>query len=664
MSDWRESILEGFIPNLHKLTLVADPDGLLTEETLSVELRQRGFDLIEFNDSVEFRYAYETQYRTIWDSGEYTDLVVVLRLPDTDLESLPYDLLQAGRRLSFNLGDLFPNLSYPIIERLEKRLLDDVFTAQEKFAPSRLGDNATKDFILEHVFSIRANLINSDVDLLKTLLRLHYGDKHLPKSLGQRFFSELERNHRFTNWPLDLIIPNAHDFFEFLQERWPLFLEEQNSENQISESRPYDGLKYSGPEQLPFGHDDIRIYVDDLFVDGLLKPVRVTAKMADGDSWMRSGIVANETDDRRIRVERLIDLVNQRLDSLESHFQGWLSFASDWAELSRLVSANELSEFQPQVEQISAKITNKFSTWLSSHYSSLANIPPTTPAMLHHVPRLIAREREDHPESKIALIVVDGLSMTQWLTLKQSIEEQSPKLKMDQAAIFAWIPTLTSVSRQSIFAGKPPIYFSGSINNTSKEESLWKQFWANNGVAEHEVAYQRSLGSGDAIEALDPDIDYSRIKALGLVVDTVDKIMHGMQLGAAGMHSQVSQWGNRGFLPELIDILIDYGFEVWLTSDHGNIECHGQGRPSEGVIAETRGERARVYSTAELRAQVSSKFTFSDEWDPIGLPNDYYPLVIGGKEAFGLKGESIVGHGGISIEEVIVPLIKFNRVEK
>jgi hypothetical protein len=24
-----------------------------------------------------------------------------------------YDLLQAGRKLSFNLGDLFPNFSYP-----------------------------------------------------------------------------------------------------------------------------------------------------------------------------------------------------------------------------------------------------------------------------------------------------------------------------------------------------------------------------------------------------------------------------------------------------------------------------------------------------------------------------------------------------------------------
>jgi hypothetical protein len=39
--------------------------------------------------------------------------VVVLRAETQELRTLPYDLLQAGRQLSFSLRDLFPNLSYP-----------------------------------------------------------------------------------------------------------------------------------------------------------------------------------------------------------------------------------------------------------------------------------------------------------------------------------------------------------------------------------------------------------------------------------------------------------------------------------------------------------------------------------------------------------------------
>ena len=59
MLSWRDQILAEFVPGINKLTLVADPDGLLTEEGMVLKLRQKGFDLIEFTDSITFRYAYE-----------------------------------------------------------------------------------------------------------------------------------------------------------------------------------------------------------------------------------------------------------------------------------------------------------------------------------------------------------------------------------------------------------------------------------------------------------------------------------------------------------------------------------------------------------------------------------------------------------------------------
>ncbi len=108
MNTWRDTILKEFVPGVSRLTLVADPDSLLTEEKLALKLQQRGFDLIEFNDPVEFRYAYESRYRSVWDRGKHTDLVVTLRLQGVDLASLPYDLVHAGRKLFFNLGICSP----------------------------------------------------------------------------------------------------------------------------------------------------------------------------------------------------------------------------------------------------------------------------------------------------------------------------------------------------------------------------------------------------------------------------------------------------------------------------------------------------------------------------------------------------------------------------
>jgi len=661
MSSWRDAILNDFVPNLSKLTLVADPDCLLTEEKLALELRGRGFDLIEFSDPVEFRYAYESKYRSSWDRGEHTDLVVILRLQDAELESLPYDLLQAGRKLSFNLGDLFPNLSYPVIEKLDRSLLDTLFEAQRKSPPDRMGDNATKDFILRHVFGIAAELIANEVELLRALLRLHYGKHQLPLMLAERLIQVLKGHDGFKAWPLSEIVPDDEAFFAFLQERWPLFLSRLGSTNQVREDSPEYGLKYPGPDRLPFDHQDIKVYIDNLFLEGKLTPVEATDIEVDAGSWVRSGIATSVVDDDELRISRLFELVEKDLPTSEACYSDWTAFALKWAELSSLVHCGNSTEYQTRLREIGDGLNTTYASWLTDHYSSLINLPSTNPAMLHHVPRRLARDIEDSSSSRAALIVVDGLALDQWVTIRHLLQKQDANLVMRESATFAWIPTLTSVSRQSIFSGRPPLYFPSSINSTNSEEKLWKQFWEGHGLSRLDVAYQRGLGDGDASNVLDTAIHPGKTKVVGLVVDKVDKIMHGMQLGSAGMHNQIKQWCQGGFLVALVGQLLDYGYEVWLTADHGNIQCDGKGRPSEGVIAETRGERVRVYPTPELRAQVAGAFPFAHEWQPVGLPAGYFPLVAGGHDAFVSPGEAIVGHGGVAIEEVIVPLVKFER---
>ena len=661
MSSWRNTILKEFVPNVAKLTLVSDPDCLLTEEKLAMELRGRGFDLIEFNDPIEFRYAYESKYRSIWDRGDHTDLVVVLRLQDAELAALPYDLLQAGRKLSFSLGDLFPNMSYPVVEQLDRSLLDSLFDAQKKTSPDRMGDNATKDFILRHVFGVAAELISTEVELLRFLLRLHYGNTAIPAMLACRLVEVLENNGSFKGWSLSQIIPDAEPFFGFIQERWPIFLETLEKPNQVKEDSSAYGLKLEGPARLPFDHQDIRVYIDNLFVEGKLTPVALPGIDIEKDSWILSGISASKSDGEDLRISRLFELVDAAGLSMESRYTDWISFAMKWAELSALIHTASNAGHEKRYRETGQRLNGLFADWLETHYASLINLPPSTPAMLHHVPRHLARYIEDQKSDKVALLVIDGLSLDQWVTVRNIIQTQSSDLVLRESATFAWIPTLTSVSRQAIFAGKPPIYFPSSINYTNSEEKLWKQFWQGHDVSKLDIAYKRSLGDGDAEAAMDSLINPAQTKVVGLVIDKVDKIMHGMQLGAAGMHNQIDQWCRGEYLISLLNYLSNHGYEIWITSDHGNIEAIGKGRPTEGVIAESRGERVRIYPTPELRSQISSTFTFAREWQPSGLPGDYFPLVATGNDAFVNEGDSIVGHGGVAIEEVIVPLIKVER---
>lgn len=661
MSSWRNTILKDFVPNVAKLTLVFDPDCLLTEEKLAVELRERGFDLIEFNDPIEFRYAYESKYRSIWDRGERNDLVVILRLQDAELASLPYDLLQAGRKLSFSLGDIFPNMSYPVVEQLDRSLLDSLFDAQKKTFPDRMGDNATKDFILRYVFGVTTELISTEVELLRFLLRLHYGSSAIPPMLADRLVEIFENSGSFKGWSLSQIIRDAEQFFAFIQERWPIFLENLNQANQVKEDYEAYGLKAQGPVALPFDHQDIRIYIDNLFVEGKLTPVDLPGIDIEKDSWILSGISAAKSDGEDLRVSRLFDLVEAADLSMDSRYTDWIAFAMKWAELSALIHTVSNADHKKRYSETGQKLNSLFADWLEADYASLITLPPSPPAMLHHVPQHLFRYIEDQKSKKVALVVIDGLSLDQWVTVRNIIQKQNSDLVLRESATFAWIPTLTSVSRQAIFSGKPPTSFPFSINSTNSEEKLWKRFWQGHDVSKLDIAYKRSLGDGDAEAAMDSLINPAKTKVVGLVIDKVDKIMHGMQLGAAGMHNQIDQWCRGEYLTSLLNYLSSYDYEIWITSDHGNIEAIGKGRPTEGAIAESRGKRVRIYPTPELRSQISSTFTFAREWQPSGLPDHYFPLVATGNDAFVNEGDSIVGHGGIAIEEVIVPLIKVER---
>jgi hypothetical protein len=145
------------------------------------------------------------------------------------------------------------------------------------------------------------------------------------------------------------------------------------------------------------------------------------------------------------------------------------------------------------------------------------------------------------------------------------------------------------------------------------------------------------------------------------VWNKVDDIMHGMQMQTAGMHSQVRLWASQGHLQRLLVRLQQEGFAIYLTADHGNVTATGIGNPKEGVLVETRGKRARVYDRPEFREEVAAKFPDSIRWPGQGLPPARHVLLAGDLKAFTDDGDKIVAHGGIALEEVMVPFVAITR---
>ena len=724
MPDWRDRILKALTPGIARLTVAADPDGLLLEATLLEAVRERGFEIVTFEDPVAFRFDYESRFRSRRDRGEGAGLEVVVRTEGHDAAALPYDLVQAGRQLSFGLDDLFPALAYPVVASLDRSDLDALHGAQERHRPGRLGDDATRDFVLRHVFDFASELVRRPSDLLRLLLRRHYRGQRLPRPLDERLAQLLRQGGAFASWPLTTILPDRDAFFAFLQERWPRFLdrladgigggnrqdgEEARRPAQTSRTALYDtgssnagdgdrqdgegrrpartshatsrnagnagggGLKdtegtssfeIGGPADLPFGHADVRVYIDNLFVEGMLHPVSHGSGHALRGEWAAVGVRIDPEADRLHRLRRLAEAVGATIPESDAHHREWLSFAYRWAEFGVLLSETAdpaQSDLNAPIADLRTDVDRAFLAWIERRYAGLHNQPPAPPVMVHHLPRFLARRLADDPRGKVALVVVDGLALDQWIVLRDALAVQRPALRFREGAAFAWAPTITSVSRQAIFAGTPPLHFPASILTTAREASRWTRFWADQGLAVRETGYARGLGDG-LPEGVRELVSRPAMRALGLVVDKVDKIMHGMALGAAGMHNQVRQWVGEGFMAGLLDALLDGGFAVFLTSDHGNVEAEGRGRPAEGAIAEVRGERARIYPDPVLRSRVKEGFPDAIEWPSVGLPEDCLALLAPGRTAFVREGERIVGHGGVSLEEVVVPMVEIERV--
>lgn len=665
-ANWRKLVLDELQLGLAEVFIVEDPDNLMVESGIQKALAARSYDFYHYDDSVALRHFYETKIRL--DSQQKQSvapnaLVISLDKDSPSARELPFDIVSHARIVMLSMSDCFPDI-YPIVlTQLASEELDTLHRAILEFTPGALGDIASRDFVLRHVFHVAAEVVQSPSDLLRTLLRLNYRDIALPFGLKERLISILQKRSQFKDWPLSEIISSKNSFYIFLQHNWPTYVQTVIDSLKTMVREPiarYQVTAVKVDVVLPFGHDDVRVYIDNFFLEGLLQPIKVADANLLKDHWCRVGIKIDAALDKKLKAEKLLELCQKTLPQNDDRHQMWYQFASRWAELCalyhfqpELLDGAKFKSFQTQLDQ-------RFAEWMLVNYSSLINHPPSPPAMLHHVPKQMARELSQAAGHKVALVVIDGLALDQWVTIRNEINLNLP---FDESCVFAWVPTVTSVSRQVLFSAKAPLHFPNSIYTTSTEPKSWRNFWVEQGLQESEVYYEKSLGV-DEIDFLIERLNDHRLRAVGLVINTVDDMMHGMTLGSAGMHNQVKLWAKNGYLLNLLIELNKLGFSVYMTADHGNVEAIGSGKMSEGAIAESRGERTRVYKTESLRDDIARKYVSSNDvvcWPQNGLPLDFWPLVMTSRSAFVAQGECIVGHGGITIEEVIVPYIRILR---
>jgi hypothetical protein len=451
-----------------------------------------------------------------------------------------------------------------------------------------------------------------------------------------------------------------------VQDAWYRYLKTQGLDGtRTGEPPPPD---YVAKIEIPFDHSDVQVLVDSMFLDGSLHPLAVPSVPAGMPSWIKAGIIQDPAALHALVLKGIDGLIETMPTAASSHKE-WSEFAKRYGEIlarTHGLPGTEGSEHLPvireRIKTLQAQSDEGLQAWVAAkHYADLILQPVTKgPVMVHHVPRFL-RHRRSAGETKVALLVFDGLAFDQWVQIRERLIATTKRFAFDEGTAFAWLPTVTSVSRQALFSGLKPREFDDSIDRTDKEESLWKTFWQNEGVNANEVMYRRALRQIDQLDALDADLNDRRPKVVGLVIDEVDDRLH-KERSKKDVAMWIGNWLTTGFVDRLFSLLLDKGYHIYLTADHGNVESTGVGRPNQGVIAETRGERVRVYRSEPLLADSAAAYPTTVRLDIAGLPANFMPLFAGGRTAFVPEGEQVVVHGGVSVEELIVPFVKVSYV--
>lgn len=611
MINWRNEVLKPFKIQDNRLFLVYDPDYLFADVEILRELKTDGFDVLNYDDNITFRYLYELNYR-----DKASNIVVI----SNNISEFPYEFTKKAIGLTINLSHIFNKFSITLLKSLGELDLDALFVLHSRYQ----GDSSrheTLSFLIEQYYKIPIGLMSNKAEIFKTLISVYYKQETLP--IPVRDFL-IDRIH-IKDLPIKTLLESSISFYKYLNYEWSEFV---NTYDKLIEGN-------INSEDYPFINKDVWALVNDLFLDGTLTKVK-KPKSLNIPNWMNGGI---ENDSELSMTDSTV--IKNRIFELLIKAKEY----KDWIELIQL--ASEINE-----NEVLTKINEKFQNWMIENYSMIVSLPPyPKPKMVHHIPYFL---KSVHKE-KTALLVIDGMSFHNWKHVRADLKEWG--FSLEENGVFAWVPSLTSVSRQAIFSGKIPLKFSNTIMTTDHEEKHWKNFWSENGIAKQYTSFQKGLGTNNYNHEDIIGLKKRSIKIYGAVIDTIDKLLHGNILGKEGLDSSLDIWLKRGFLRELINDLINYGFEVYLTSDHGNTIATGIGRFSEGVLADVRGERVRIYKNDILHehSKVKDKGIV---WKGVGLPESFHVIFSKDGEAFTNPGVEILTHGGISIEEVIVPFIK------
>ena len=282
---------------------------------------------------------------------------------------------------------------------------------------------------------------------------------------------------------------------------------------------------------------------------------------------------------------------------------------------------------------------------------------------------------------KVFLIVIDNFRYDQWKMLAQDIGDM---FDMDEDMYMTILPTATQYARNAIFSGLMPSKIAEmfpelwvdedeeegkNLNEEPLIRTQLERFRRNNSFSYHKI--NDSVGADRFLDKYN-DLRCNDLNVL--VINFIDMLSHArteskmvreLANNESAYRSITQSWLRHSVLSELFRLLAQSDYKVVITTDHGSIRAS---KPLKIVGDRNTNTNLRyklgknlAYNAKEVfvikdphKAQLpapnlstSYVFAYGDAF--FAYPNNYNYYVSYYKDTF--------QHGGISMEEMLVPLV-------
>ena len=358
--------------------------------------------------------------------------------------------------------------------------------------------------------------------------------------------------------------------------------------------------------------------------------------------------------------------------------------AEEWMAVERTLSKWDIeleqSSMRSMIDDQRTQANAAFSKWIQRNYETWFEPNAQRPLLSQDVMKHSVFPLLDKGE-KVLLCVIDNFRYDQWKTIQPLLGDFYTVQNEEQ--YFSILPTATQYARNAIFSGLLPLQI----------QQMYPQYWVEEGDEESKNQYEKELiqtlldryrrketysywkvNESDFCERVIAQLKGVQTPLNVVVLNFIDmlshsrtesKMMRELANDEAAYRSLTLSWFRHSPTYNLLKRAAELGFTLVLTTDHGTTRV----RNAVQIIADKNTNTNIRYKVGKALNCNSKNVMVIEQPKKVGLPcpnvSSSY-MFCTGTDFFAYPNQfnyyaqyyrNTFQHGGISLEEIVVPLV-------